>query len=45
MSGAVTEDSSQVNDLLHRAAGGDQEALRTCSINTTIGSRGWCTYA
>lgn len=28
MSGAVTEDSSQVNDLLHRAAGGDQEALR-----------------
>src|SRR3954452_10139754 len=28
MSDAMTDDSSQVNDLLHRAAGGDQEALR-----------------
>jgi RNA polymerase sigma-70 factor (ECF subfamily) len=28
MSGAVTEDPSQVSDLVSRAAGGDQEALR-----------------
>jgi RNA polymerase sigma-70 factor, ECF subfamily len=28
MSDAMTDDTSQVNDLLHRAAGGDQEALR-----------------
>jgi RNA polymerase sigma-70 factor, ECF subfamily len=28
MSDAMTHDSGRVNDLLHRAAGGDQEALR-----------------
>src|SRR5947209_400148 len=28
MSGAMVEDSSEVTELLHRAAGGDEEALR-----------------